>query len=185
MIGYKARIRQRTESASVYRQIRLMWPLIAGAVGLIVLSVAVFWAASRNGIAALGAQVKPGQIPAGVPIRISASQLRSGKLVAFQVAGVPQVPFVVARLAAGVARAALASCRVCFEQHQHNELHEFGVVCARCRMRMMIPGPQDPDNKLACDLVKLPYRQENGDVLISGDDLVRANRTLRGSNKSQ
>lgn len=183
MIGYKARIRQRTESASVYRQIRLMWPLIAGAVGLIVLSGAVFWAASRTGNTALGAEVKPTQLPAGVPIRVSASQLQLGRLIALQVGG-KQLPLVVMR-ASGVVRAALASCRVCYEQHQHNEFHEFGVVCARCRVRMKIPGPQDPDKKLACDLVKLPYRQENGDVLISGDDLLQANRTLRESNQSQ
>ena len=180
------RIHRRTESPSVSRQIRLMWPLIAGAIGLILFSVGVFWAASSSrGNTALGAEVKPGQIPAGVPVRISASQLRSGKLVVLQVAGIQQVPFVVMRPAGGVVRAALASCRVCYEQHQHNEFHEFGVVCARCRKRMNMPGPQDPDKKLACDLVKLPYREENGDVLISHDDLSRTNRFLREARSSQ
>ncbi len=181
----KARIHRRTESPSVSRQIRLMWPLIVGAVGLILFSVGVFWAASSTGNTALGAEVKPGQIPAGVPVRISASQLRSGKLVVLQVAGIQQVPFVVMHPAGGVVRAALASCRVCYARHQHNEFHELGVVCARCRKRMRLPGPQDPEKKLACDLVKLPYREENGDVLISHDDLSRANRILSETKSSQ
>lgn len=185
MIHNKARIHRRTESESVYRQVRLMWPLVAGAVGLIVFSVAVFWAASAAGITGLGAEVRPRLIPAGVPVRVAASQLQSGKLVVFQVAGSQQVPFVVVRPAGGVARAALASCRVCYRQHRGNQPHEFAVLCARCRTEMKIPGPHDPEKKRSCDLVKLSYRRDDGDVLISDSDLLEANRALEEANTSK
>lgn len=185
MTGYMPKNLRTTKSASVYRELRLMWPIIAGAVGLIVLSAAVFWAASRTDNTALGTEVRPTQLPAGVPVRVSVSQLPPGRLLTLQIAG-KQVPLVVMRSASGVVRAALASCRVCYEQHQQNEFHEFGVVCARCRKRMNMPGPHDPDKKLACDLVKVPYRvEEDGDVLISHDDLSRADRFLSDAKSSR
>jgi uncharacterized membrane protein len=156
-----------------------MWLPVLGLL-LVSLCIAAAWRALGRVDATASNEVKAVTVTAGADVRLSSAEMRPGMLVAFRsVVEKQEVRFVVMRSTDDVARAALASCQTCYGSRQQHRLLESGVICARCGHRMHIPRPGEPQKTGGCSLVKLPYQDKEGSVVISAAAVAEVTHALR------
>jgi uncharacterized membrane protein len=118
-------------------------------------------------------ETEPLELQAGSDLVLPLAQLKTNKLFLFRYRIDPSTAASVAvqRGSDGIIRAALASCRSCFQSRNYEWSGK--LVCGHCRHVMKMPDPvQEPDEKkFGCALTALDYALAGGSLSVRGDTI--------------